>query len=152
MLRAFPMSLIGVASRCLRNEPTSSITTWEILKEKFLRALAEMSQHDIQEVILFTRDWREINKVNKKVYVGQVGCELCKGPHYNKDCPLKEEGKILEEAYYTQFDIPFQQGGQYKAAAPGFYQRNNRNPSYQERGQTMKEPISKFMAESAKRH
>ncbi|GJY92688.1 reverse transcriptase domain-containing protein [Tanacetum coccineum] len=44
---------------------------------------------------------REIKKVNKKVYVDQVGCEQCKGPHYTKDCPLKEEGKTIEEAYYT---------------------------------------------------
>ncbi|GJZ99375.1 hypothetical protein Tco_0671926 [Tanacetum coccineum] len=44
---------------------------------------------------------REIKKVNEKVYAAQVGCELCKGPHYTKDCPLKE--------------------------------RNNANPSYQER-------------------
>ncbi|GJS38865.1 retrovirus-related pol polyprotein from transposon TNT 1-94 [Tanacetum coccineum] len=71
---------------------------------------------------------REIKKVNEKVYAAQVGCEKCKGPHYTKDCPLKEEGKTLEEAYYTQFGGPFQGGG-YKAAAPGFYQRNNTNPS-----------------------
>ncbi|GKD33457.1 hypothetical protein Tco_1248966 [Tanacetum coccineum] len=64
---------------------------------------------------------REIKKVNEKVYVAQVGCELCKGPHYTKDCPLKEEGKTLEEAYYSQFGVPFQQGGQYRAAALGFY-------------------------------
>ncbi|GJQ99540.1 hypothetical protein Tco_0522525 [Tanacetum coccineum] len=32
----------------------------------------------------------------------EVGCELCKGLHYNKDFPLKEEGKALEESYYTQ--------------------------------------------------
>ncbi|GJU39024.1 hypothetical protein Tco_1191981 [Tanacetum coccineum] len=74
---------------------------------------------------------REIKKVNEKVYVAQVGCEQCKGPHYTKDCPLKEEGKTLEEAYYTQFGGPFQGGG-YRAAAPGFYQRNNAKPSYQE--------------------
>ncbi|GKE69042.1 hypothetical protein Tco_1527114 [Tanacetum coccineum] len=43
-----------------------------------------------------------------------------KGPHYTKDCPLKEEGKTLEEAYYTQFGGPFQGGG-YRAAALGFY-------------------------------
>ncbi|GKB25198.1 reverse transcriptase domain-containing protein [Tanacetum coccineum] len=39
---------------------------------------------------------REIKKVNEKVYATQVGCEQCKGPHYTKDCPLKEEGKTLE--------------------------------------------------------
>nr|GEU36792.1 hypothetical protein [Tanacetum cinerariifolium] len=46
---------------------------------------------------------REIKKVNEKVYAAQVGCEQCKGPSYTKYCPLKEEGKTLEEAYYTQF-------------------------------------------------
>ncbi|GKA66899.1 hypothetical protein Tco_0766707 [Tanacetum coccineum] len=47
---------------------------------------------------------REIKKVNEKVYAAQVGCKQCKGPHYTKDFPQKEEGKTLEEAYYTQFD------------------------------------------------
>ncbi|GJT56431.1 DNA-directed DNA polymerase [Tanacetum coccineum] len=94
---------------------------------------------------------REINKVNEKVYAAQVGCEQCKGPHYTKDCPLKEEGKTLEEAYYTQFGGPFQRGG-YRAAALGFYQRNNVNPSYQERRQSIEDTLIKFMSESAKRH
>ncbi|GKE01992.1 hypothetical protein Tco_1389975 [Tanacetum coccineum] len=44
---------------------------------------------------------REIKKVNERVYDAQVGCEQCKSPHYTKDCPLKEKGKTLEEAYYT---------------------------------------------------
>ncbi|GKF25474.1 hypothetical protein Tco_0081368 [Tanacetum coccineum] len=84
---------------------------------------------------------REIKKMNEKVYAPQVGCEQCKVPHYTKeqckvphytkDCPLKEEGKTLEEAYYTQFGAPFQGGG-YRVTTPGFYQRNNANPSYQE--------------------
>ncbi|GJX47644.1 DNA-directed DNA polymerase [Tanacetum coccineum] len=95
---------------------------------------------------------REIKKVNEKVYAAKVGCEQCKGPHYTKDFPLKEYCKTLEEAYYTQFGAPFQQGGQYRAAALGFYQRNNANPSYQERRQSMEESLRKFMNESAKRH
>ncbi|GKD02832.1 hypothetical protein Tco_1177806 [Tanacetum coccineum] len=45
----------------------------------------------------------------------------------------KEEGKTLKEAYYTQYGVPFPQGGRYMAAALGFYQRDNGNPSYQER-------------------
>ncbi|GJY08020.1 hypothetical protein Tco_0375074, partial [Tanacetum coccineum] len=51
---------------------------------------------------------REIETVNEKVYAAQVGCDQWKGPHYTKDCPLKEEWKTLEEAYYTQFGRPFQ--------------------------------------------
>ncbi|GKC16669.1 putative reverse transcriptase domain-containing protein [Tanacetum coccineum] len=47
---------------------------------------------------------REIKKVNENDYAAQVGCEQCKGPHYTKDCLLKEEGKTLEEAYYTRLD------------------------------------------------
>ncbi|GKB66571.1 hypothetical protein Tco_0927983 [Tanacetum coccineum] len=50
---------------------------------------------------------REIKKVNERVYAAQVGCESCGGPHYTKDCPLKGEGKTFEEAYYTQFRVPF---------------------------------------------
>nr|GEW73489.1 hypothetical protein [Tanacetum cinerariifolium] len=85
---------------------------------------------------------KEIKKVNEKVYVAQVGCEQGKGPHYTKYCPLKEEGKTIEEAYYTQFGAPLQGEG-YRAAALGFYQKNNANPSYQERRPYMEENLSK---------
>ncbi|GKA88962.1 DNA-directed DNA polymerase [Tanacetum coccineum] len=95
---------------------------------------------------------REIKKVNEKVYAAQVGCELCKGPHYTKDCPQKEEGKTLEEAYYTQFGAPYQPGGQYRAAGPRFYQQNKGNSSYLDRRTNLEESLTKFMAESAKRH
>ncbi|GJW48955.1 hypothetical protein Tco_0080601 [Tanacetum coccineum] len=95
---------------------------------------------------------REIKKVNEKVYAAQVRCEQCKGPHYIKDCPQKDEGKTLEEAYYTQFGAPYQPGGKYKAARPGFYQHNNGNSSYPARRETMEESLTKFMAESGKRH
>ncbi|GKB51589.1 hypothetical protein Tco_0902342, partial [Tanacetum coccineum] len=99
-----------------------------------------------------TKTAANVKKVNEKVYAAQVGCELCKGPHYTKDRPLKEEGKTLKEAYYTKFGVPFQQGGQYRVAALGYYQRNNANPSYQERRKSMEESLSKFMNESAKIH
>ncbi|GKB01932.1 putative reverse transcriptase domain-containing protein [Tanacetum coccineum] len=94
---------------------------------------------------------REIKKLNEKVYDAQVGCEQCKGPHYTKDYPLKKEEKTLKEAYYTQFGAPFQRGG-YRATALGFYQRNNVNPSYQERRQSMEDTLSKFMTYSEASH
>ncbi|GJR52946.1 hypothetical protein Tco_1403467 [Tanacetum coccineum] len=45
-----------------------------------------------------------------------------------------------------------QKGGGYRATALGYYQRNNANPSYQERRKSMEDTLSKFMSESAKRH
>ncbi|GKB52597.1 putative reverse transcriptase domain-containing protein [Tanacetum coccineum] len=96
----------------------------------------------VQRGIFFCWEWSSI-------YRQEI--PSCKGPHYTKDFPLKEEGKTLKEAYYTQFGAPFQGGG-YRAAAPGFYQRNNANPSYQERRQSMEETLSKFMGDLAKRH
>ncbi|GJZ28682.1 hypothetical protein Tco_0573329 [Tanacetum coccineum] len=40
----------------------------------------------------------------------------------------------------------------YRATAPGYYQRNNTNPSFQERRKSMEDTLSKFMSESTKRH
>ncbi|GKC94967.1 hypothetical protein Tco_1160409, partial [Tanacetum coccineum] len=40
----------------------------------------------------------------------------------------------------------------YRAAGPGFYQRNNGNSSYPDRRTNLEESLTKFMAESAKRH
>ncbi|GJR61847.1 homeodomain-like protein [Tanacetum coccineum] len=159
MLRAFPMSLTRAAKMqevvLLYNG--LDVPTRQILDSR--RAIPSKTAADakitIQEMAEYSQKWhngtsrvrstetsdglaaiqaqlnnlgREIKKVNEKVYAAQVGCEQCKGPHYTKDCPLKEEGKTLEEAYYTQFGGPFQGGG-YRATAPGYYQRNNANPS-----------------------
>ncbi|GJZ68402.1 hypothetical protein Tco_0631642 [Tanacetum coccineum] len=79
------------------------------------------------------------------------GTSRTRSPHYTKDFPLKEEGKTIEEAYYTQFGAPFQGGG-YRAIASGFYQRNNANLSYQEQRKSMEDTLSKSMSEWAKIH
>nr|GEW80368.1 hypothetical protein [Tanacetum cinerariifolium] len=50
-----------------------------------------------------------------------------------------------------QYGIPFPLRGRFRAADLGFYQRDNKNPSYQERRQTMEVSMNKFMAESEKR-
>ncbi|GJS01772.1 uncharacterized mitochondrial protein-like protein [Tanacetum coccineum] len=180
MLRAFPMSLTGAASRWLRNKPSGLITTWEDLKTKFLSKYCPPARtaKKMEEINNFQQEpdenlyqaWErtldeildsrgaipsktaaDAKKVNEKVYAAQVGCKQCKGPHYTKDYTLNEEGKTLKEAYYTQFGAPFQEGG-YRATAPGCYQRNNANPSDQEQRQSIEDTLSKFMSKSAKIH
>ncbi|GJX45222.1 hypothetical protein Tco_0261898 [Tanacetum coccineum] len=54
----------------------------------------------------------------KKFMLLKSDTNNAKDPHLHKDSSTKEEGKTLEEAYYTQFGGTFQEGG-YKATAPG---------------------------------
>ncbi|GKC14680.1 hypothetical protein Tco_1011462 [Tanacetum coccineum] len=144
MLRVFPMSLTGAASRWLRNEPSGSITNWETLKTKFLNKYRPPART--------VKKMKEINNFQGGVLRGSGRIELCKGTIITKGRPLKEEGNTLEEAYYTQFGAPYQLAEQYRAAGPGFHQRNNGNSSYPDRRQILEESLTKFMAESAKRH
>ncbi|GJU80906.1 hypothetical protein Tco_1283271 [Tanacetum coccineum] len=51
-----------------------------------------------------------------------------------------------------KFGAPYQPGGQYRAAGPGFYQRNNGNSLYPDRRPSLEESLTKFMTELAKRH
>ncbi|GJT39748.1 hypothetical protein Tco_0939613 [Tanacetum coccineum] len=106
----------------------------------------------IQEMVEFSQKWHNGTSSRSKMYAAQVGCELCKGPYYTKIVHKRKKEKTLEEAYYTQFGAPYQSKGQYRAAGPGFYQRNNENSSYPDRRPSLEESLTKFMAESAKRH
>ncbi|GKC54211.1 mitochondrial proton/calcium exchanger protein-like protein isoform X1 [Tanacetum coccineum] len=58
----------------------------------------------------------------------------------------REIKKVNEKVFAAQV------GWGYRATAPGYCQRNNANPSYQERRQSMEDTLSKFMSESTKRH
>ncbi|GJR20244.1 hypothetical protein Tco_0968771 [Tanacetum coccineum] len=124
-----------------QQEPDENLyQAWEQFKELLMKC----PQHylmEMQDVIMF---YNGLGIPTQEILDSR-------GPHYTKDCPLKEEWKTLKEAYYTQFGGPFQGGG-YRAAAPGFYQRNNKNPSYQKQRQSMEDTLSKLMSESAKRH
>ncbi|GKB72500.1 hypothetical protein Tco_0933912 [Tanacetum coccineum] len=119
MLQCFPVSSDWSCQHMIRTRPSGSITTVNF-KTKARSTKTSDGLAAIQAQL--NNLGREIKKVNEKVYAAQVGCELCKGPHYTKDYPQKEEGKTLEEAYYTQFGAPYQPGRQYRAAGPGFYQ------------------------------
>ncbi|GJY87348.1 hypothetical protein Tco_0501976 [Tanacetum coccineum] len=59
--------------------------------------------------------------------------------------PTKRRGKNLEKLT-TRNMVTFQGGG-YRATAPGYYQRNNANPLFQEQRKSMEDTLSKFMTD-----
>ncbi|GKE54264.1 NADH dehydrogenase subunit 6, mitochondrial, partial [Tanacetum coccineum] len=151
MLRAFPIKYCPPARTAKKREEIKNFQqepdeTLYQAWERFKELLMKCPQHYLMEM---QEDKKYKLMTDWQTYKHNL--IILEEKSRSKDCPLKEEGKTLEEAYYTQFGGPFQGGG-YRAAAPGFYQRNNANPSYQERRQSMEETLSKFMSESAKRH
>ncbi|GKE93145.1 hypothetical protein Tco_1574240, partial [Tanacetum coccineum] len=63
---------------------------------------------------------------------------------------LNNLGREIKKVNKKVYDA--QVGWGYRTTASGYYQRNNVNPSYQERRQFMEDTQSKFMSKSAKRH
>ncbi|GKA70249.1 reverse transcriptase domain-containing protein [Tanacetum coccineum] len=68
---------------------------------------------------------RDMKKLKESVHAIQVGCQICEGPHLDKDCPLNKEAKQVEEIV-------------------------NR-PPYGEKRQSLEELLAKHQEESARR-
>nr|GEZ28060.1 hypothetical protein [Tanacetum cinerariifolium] len=48
---------------------------------------------------------RDMKKLKENVHAIQVGCQICKGPHLDKEYPLNEEAKQVENAKYMEFGL-----------------------------------------------
>ncbi|GKA52299.1 hypothetical protein Tco_0745495, partial [Tanacetum coccineum] len=110
MLRAFPMSLTGAASRWLRNKPFGSITTWEDLKAKFLSKYCPpaCTAKKMEEINNFQQE------PNENLYQAweQFKELLMKCPqHY-----LTEMQEVV--LFYNRLDVPTRQILDSKGAIP----------------------------------
>ncbi|GJZ42135.1 hypothetical protein Tco_0589021 [Tanacetum coccineum] len=172
MLRAFPMSLTGAASRWLRNKPSGSITTWEDLKTKFLSKYCPPTHttKKIEEINNFQQEpdknlyqaWEKFKELLMKGAIpskttADAKVAIQEMAEYSQKCHNRtsntrstetfdelvaiqaqlnnlgrEIKKVNEKVYATQVGCEQCKGGGYRASAPGFYQRNNANHSYQE--------------------
>ncbi|GJX77068.1 hypothetical protein Tco_0323879 [Tanacetum coccineum] len=92
-----------------KQEPNENLyQAWERLKEILMKCL----QHyliEMQEVVLFYNglDVPTRQILDSRGAIPSKTDDDSKVPTTPKICPLKEEGKTLEEAYYTQFGAPF---------------------------------------------
>ncbi|GJU48549.1 zinc knuckle CX2CX4HX4C containing protein [Tanacetum coccineum] len=98
---------------------------------------------------------RDMKKLKESVHAIQVGCQICEGPHLDKDCPLNEEVKQVEEVRYGEFGrtTPFNgnNGGKFHVGPPGYYTKIDNRPPYGEKRQSLKELLAKHQEESARR-
>ncbi|GKB46143.1 protein kinase-like domain, concanavalin A-like lectin/glucanase domain protein, partial [Tanacetum coccineum] len=92
---------------------------------------------------------RDMKKLKENVYAIQVGCQICEGAHLDKDYPLNEEVKSVEEVKYGDFGRPFPNHNRnYGRFNKGGYDQ----PSSGERRPSLTEIINKYMEEACKRH
>ncbi|GKE62483.1 hypothetical protein Tco_1512850 [Tanacetum coccineum] len=80
---------------------------------------------------------RDTKKLKKSVHAIQVRCQICEGTHLNKDCPLNEEVKQVEEVRYGEFGrtAPFNENneGKFHVGPPGYYTKIDNHPPYGEK-------------------
>ncbi|GKE53938.1 hypothetical protein Tco_1489094, partial [Tanacetum coccineum] len=146
MLRAFPISLTG--SEVILFYKGLEVPTRQILDSK--GAIPTMTAVDakvaIQEMAEHSQKWHDGTSTKTRSIETFDGLAAIQAQLNNLGREIK---KVNEKVYAAQVGCDL---WQYRAAAPGFYQRNNAKPSYQERRQSMEESLSKFMTESAKIH
>ncbi|GJW52891.1 hypothetical protein Tco_0096976 [Tanacetum coccineum] len=96
---------------------------------------------------------RDMKKLKENVHAIQVGCQNCGGAHLDKDCPLKEEVKSIEEAKYGEFGrpSPFSNGAKYRVGPPGYYTRMDNRPPVGEKRPSLEELMNKHLEESTRR-
>ncbi|GJX22785.1 mitochondrial proton/calcium exchanger protein-like protein isoform X1 [Tanacetum coccineum] len=114
------------------------------------RKAANLDQQ-LKSLIMSVLPDDQMNKMNSI-----INCEIEKSTwenlilYHEGPYDVKENRVVDLKLCYNTFR--FKEGRGYRAAAPRFYQRNNANPLYQERRQSMEDTLSKFMSESTKRH
>ncbi|GJX10148.1 hypothetical protein Tco_0200007 [Tanacetum coccineum] len=76
-------------------------------------------------------------------------------PHLDKECPLNEEVKQVEEVKYGEFGRPTpfngSNGAKFRVGPLGYYTRTDNRPPYGENRLSLKELMNKHQEESARR-
>nr|GEZ53670.1 zinc knuckle CX2CX4HX4C [Tanacetum cinerariifolium] len=96
---------------------------------------------------------RDIKKLKENIHAIQVGCKNCRGAHIDKDFPINEEAKSVEEAKYGEFrrPSPFNNRAKYRVGPPGYYTRIENRPPFREKKPSLEELMNKHLEESMRR-
>ncbi|GKD93276.1 hypothetical protein Tco_1373113 [Tanacetum coccineum] len=156
MLRVFPITLTGAAKRWVDILSPRTFDSWDLLKKwhdgSSRRNIDSSSNTEGIVSIVSKLDTlgQDIKKLKENVHAIQVGCQTCGGPHLDKECPLNEEFKSIEELKYSEFghSSPFNNGAKYRVGLPGYYTRVDNRPPFGEKRPNLEELLNKHLEES----
>ncbi|GJU98508.1 hypothetical protein Tco_1327779 [Tanacetum coccineum] len=96
---------------------------------------------------------RDMKKLKENMHAIQVGCQLCKGAHLDKDYPLNEEVNSAEPVKYGEFipPPPFGNNSKYRVGPPGYYTRIDNKQPFNEKKPNLEELMNKHLEKSARR-
>ncbi|GJW90686.1 hypothetical protein Tco_0168239 [Tanacetum coccineum] len=181
MLRVFPFTLTEAAKRWVDRLAPGTINTWDLLKKAFIQRYCPPSMTAktnlegpipgmrlaqaltaIQTMADHSQKWhngmtsRSIRSSSSNDGLAAlVGCQICEGPHLDKDCPLNEEDKQVEEVRYGEFGrtTPFNGNneGKFRVGLPGYYIKTDNHTPNGERRKSLEELLTKHQEESARR-
>nr|GEV58890.1 hypothetical protein [Tanacetum cinerariifolium] len=94
-----------------------------------------------------------MKKLKENMHAIQVGCQNSRGAHLDKDCPLSEEVKSIEEAKYGEFrrSLPFRNGAKYCVGPLRYYPHIDNRLSFREKRPSLEELMNKHLEESTRR-
>ncbi|GJU53614.1 reverse transcriptase domain-containing protein [Tanacetum coccineum] len=163
------------AKRWMDRLPPGTVNSWDLLKKSFIQRYCPPSKivKQLEEICNFKHEGDEtsyqageqynnllykcathdLNNHQKNVYAIQVGCQNYGGAHLDKDCPLKEEVKSIEEAKYGEFGrpSPFSNEAKYHVGPPRYYTRMDNRPPIGEKRPSLEELMNKHLEESTRR-
>ncbi|GKB40834.1 hypothetical protein Tco_0885776 [Tanacetum coccineum] len=156
LLRVFPFTLTRSAKRWVDRLTPGVVNTWDLLKKAIIqRSISSSSNTDGLAAIISKLDnlGRDKKKLKENVHAIQVGCQICEGPHLDKEYPPNEEDKQLEEVKYGEFGRPApfngSNGAKFHVGPPGYYMRTDNRPPYGEKRPSLDELMNKYQEESA---
>nr|GEW22104.1 hypothetical protein [Tanacetum cinerariifolium] len=106
MLRVFPITLTRATKGWVDRLPPGTFVSWDLLKKAFIQRNIEGSS-DFEGIAAIVNKLenlgQDMKKLKENVHAIQVGCQIYKRAHIDKDCPLNEDVKSVEEVKYGEF-------------------------------------------------
>ncbi|GJW00684.1 hypothetical protein Tco_1555935 [Tanacetum coccineum] len=163
MLRVFPITLTEAAKYCPPLKTAKQLEEIRNFKQEGDETLYQAWERNIESssnsegiaaiVNKLENLGQDMKKLKENVHAIQVGCQICRGAHLDKDCPINEEVKSVEEAKYGKFGrpSPFSNGAKYRVGPPGYYTRVENQRPFGEKMPSLEELMNKNLEESTRR-